>query len=277
MENPLEKYKKYKAIVCINSDSQNSDVYEGEVVETKVPVIMKRNRLPKVAIPEIEVHSQISHAHIVQFIDSFADMELREVIVMERCQFDLQQLIAKEPIPPARIQKFTKHMLLGLAYLHENNYIHRDIKPENLLIDDGDNLKLGDFGLARRVPSPRMTPHMMTLWFRPLEILLGSTTYTTSVDIWAVGCVLAEMYRRYSLFRSQGQIGMINQIINVFGVPDEEDWPDFNNLPEMQNIVLEGPEHSRIDDAVDNASEAALDLLEELMQLNPERTGYVEN
>jgi serine/threonine protein kinase len=107
---------------------------------------------------------------------------------------------AKYQFQQREIKSIIKQILEALEYLHEKRIIHRDIKSSNILISNMHVVKLADFGLARMLPSlevkdskPDMTNNVITLWYRPPELLLGSTRYTSTVDIWSVGCVLAEL------------------------------------------------------------------------------------
>ena len=99
-------------------------------------------------------------------------------------------------------QKFLYQLLNGIEKCHRHKVLHRDLKPQNLLINREGLLKLADFGLARAfgIPVKNFTHEVVTLWYRAPDILLGSKNYTTSVDIWSVGCIFAEIVTRKALF-----------------------------------------------------------------------------
>ena len=104
------------------------------------------------------------------------------------------------PLEKEEVRKFTKQLLLGIKYSHENRILHRDLKPQNLLIDSEGNLKIADFGLARSFTYPMqpLTHEVVTLWYRAPEILLGLEVYTAAIDMWAVGCIIGTKYYSFS-------------------------------------------------------------------------------
>ena len=111
--------------------------------------------------------------------------------------------------------------------------LHRDLKPQNLLINREGILKLADFGLARAfgIPVKNFTHEVVTLWYRAPDILMGSKNYSTSVDIWSVGCIFAEMVNRKPLFAGQDEREQLMKIFKIRGSPSEQDWPGFKELP----------------------------------------------
>lgn len=111
--------------------------------------------------------------------------------------------------------------------------LHRDLKPQNLLINREDTLKLADFGLARAfgIPVKNFTHEVVTLWYRAPDVLMGSKNYSTSVDIWSVGCIFAEIVTRKPLFAGNNEEEQLQKIFSIRGTPTEEDWPGFRELP----------------------------------------------
>merc|ERR1719247_2611472 len=111
--------------------------------------------------------------------------------------------------------------------------LHRDLKPQNLLVDRrGDTLKLADFGLARafNVPIRPYTHEVVTLWYRAPEVLLGEERYATPMDIWSLGCILAEMATGQALFPGDSEIDTIFRIFRLLGTPSDEVWPGVTTL-----------------------------------------------
>ena len=111
--------------------------------------------------------------------------------------------------------------------------LHRDLKPQNLLIKNNEILKLADFGLARAfgIPVKNFTHEVVTLWYRAPDILLGSKNYSTSVDMWSVGCIFAEIVTRIPLFMGGKEVEQLNKIFVCRGCPTEKEWPGFKDLP----------------------------------------------
>ncbi|CAL2029635.1 unnamed protein product [Caenorhabditis brenneri] len=248
------------------------EVFEAKNRKTNREVILKISRDKKRGKRELEVHSALSHEFIVNLLESFTTKSLRNVLIFEKYPRNLQELYSDETLESNRIQKFMKQLMMGIEYIHGMNFIHRDIKPDNLMLNENDCIKIGDFGLARVYdPDIEMTQEAVSLWYRPIEILLDSQNHTKSVDIWSAGCVMAELYRRCPLFQGEGQLSMINKIISVLGKPTLEEWPTLNELPAMRNVELNGPSITRFEDAIPNASKSSLDLIRNMIKYDPER------
>lgn len=113
--------------------------------------------------------------------------------------------------------------------------MHRDLKPQNLLINDKGELKLADFGLARAksVPTKTYSNEVVTLWYRPPDVLLGSTEYTTAIDMWGVGCILFEMAAGRPLFPGSTVEDELHLIFKTLGTPTETTWPGISKQQEF--------------------------------------------
>ena len=151
--------------------------------------------------------------------------------------------------------------------------LHRDLKPQNLLINSEGLLKLADFGLARAfgIPVKNFTHEVVTLWYRAPDILLGSKNYTTSVDIWSVGCIFAEIVNRAPLFAGQNDGDQLGKIFAIRGTPTLDDWSGLAELPLYEQHMTNMPMHSTrpLDMLVPNLDELGLDLLEKMLKCNP--------
>jgi len=128
---------------------------------------------------------------------------------------------------------FTFQLLRGLDFCHRRRILHRDLKPQNLLLNQHGELKLADFGLARAKSFPTNTysNEVVTLWYRPPDVLLGSRDYTTSLDIWGVGCIFLEMLKGSPVFPGRSDPSdQLRSIFEVIGTPDLDTWPDLKYL-----------------------------------------------
>lgn len=195
------------------------------------------------SLREITILKSCKHKNIVHIEEVVVGRELEKIyIVMEYCEQDLASLLDNldTPFTESEVKCIILQLLRGLEYLHSNFIIHRDLKVSNLLMTDEGCLKIADFGLARKfnVPSSKMTPGLVTLWYRPPELLLGSKEQTTAIDMWAVGCILGELLIHRPLLPGKSEINQIDLIVELLGTPKESIWPGFKDLTLMQNFTL---------------------------------------
>ena len=138
-------------------------------------------------------------------------------------------------------QSFLFQLLKGLMCCHSNRILHRDLKPQNLLINKKGELKLADFGLARAtgIPVKNYSHEVVTLWYRPPDVLMGSTHYTSTIDIWSTGCIFAEMVNGKPLFPGSSNQDQLLRIFKILGTPNEKVWPGIVDLkPEYKVSFL---------------------------------------
>ncbi|CAH8318752.1 unnamed protein product [Eruca vesicaria subsp. sativa] len=131
-------------------------------------------------------------------------------------------------------------ILKGLEYCHNKCFLHRDMKPNNLLIGPNGKLKLADFGLARIFGSPgrKFTHQVFTRWYRAPELLFGAKHYGSAVDVWAAGCIFAELLLRKPFLQGNSDIDQLSKIFATFGTPKEDQWPDMLSLPDYVEYQL---------------------------------------
>ncbi|XP_069589668.1 cyclin-dependent kinase 15 isoform X2 [Ranitomeya imitator] len=156
---------------------------------------------------------------------------------------DLAQYMAQHPggLLPYNVRLFMFQLLRGLAYIHHQHILHRDLKPQNLLISYLGELKLADFGLARAksIPSQTYSSEVVTLWYRPPDVLLGATDYSSDLDIWGAGCIFIEMLQGYPAFSGVSDaFEQLEKIWSVIGTPTEETWPGVSQLPNYKTEWL---------------------------------------
>ena len=163
-------------------------------------------------------------------------------------------------------------MLKGVDYCHSHRIMHRDLKPQNLLIDKNNRMKLADFGLARAygLPMKTYTHEVITLWYRPPEILLGQKQYSLSVDIWSAGCIFFEMAYGNSLFQGESEIDQLFKIFSIMGSPNEENWPGVSKLPDYKPNF---PNFKKISfyEIMPEFEKEGIDLLNKMIILDPKR------
>ncbi|CAA2982596.1 cyclin-dependent kinase C-2-like [Olea europaea subsp. europaea] len=165
-----------------------------------------------------------------------------------------------------------RQLLTGLHYCHVNQVLHRDIKGSNLLIDNEGNLKLADFGLARSFSSDHnanLTNRVITLWYRPPELLLGATKYGPAVDMWSVGCIFAELLHGKPIFPGKDEPEQLNKIFELCGAPNEDIWPGVSKIPWYNNLKPSRPMKRRIREYFRHFDRHALDLLDKMLTLDP--------
>jgi len=272
--------------ICRIGDGAYGVVYKakdrktGELVALKkVKMEKEKEGFPLTSIREIRILMSCKHPNIVSVKEIVVGKEIDSIfIAMEYLEHDLKTLLEDMPKPftISEVKCILNQLLLGVEYLHDNWILHRDIKTSNLLLNNSGIMKIADFGLARPYGSPlRPYTHVVvTLWYRAPELLLGTKTYTPSIDTWAVGCVFAELLLGKSLLKGKGEIDQLDQIFRLLGSVIEDDWPDYRNLPNTKKFVnLPRKNSSALRQAipVSRLSDTGLDLLQQLLTYNPEK------
>ncbi|CAI2350292.1 unnamed protein product [Caenorhabditis sp. 36 PRJEB53466] len=176
---------------------------------------------------EIRMLSGLRHDNVLSMIDILQPANSRFYqelyVITELMQSDLHRIIfSHQPLTIDHIKLFMYQLLRGLKYLHSANIMHRDIKPGNLLVNPNCLLKICDFGLARlwdRENAQNMTHEVVTQCYRAPELLMGARKYTAAIDVWSVGCILAELLQRRILFEAPSPIEQLDMIIDLFGTP----------------------------------------------------------
>ncbi|KAL6947240.1 hypothetical protein ACO0QE_002119 [Hanseniaspora vineae] len=215
-------------------------------------------------------------------------------MVFEYCQMDLFSFLEKSSstdLTFGHIKNIGKQLLMGMDFLHSNNIIHRDIKPSNILINGQGGLKITDFGLARIVSSQHqisesssvhgsLTNRVITLWYRPIELLIGSTNYSYEVDMWGCGCLLLQLVNKKSPFQGQSDIQTLCDIIQKLGMPDLSNLPKLFEYPwtflmlsklgELNTNKSSGNDKDMIFDRLINSKEESLlEVIKGLLLYNP--------
>ena len=251
----------------------------GQFVALKEIHLDSEEGTPSTAIREISLMKELKHENIVSLYDVI-HTENKLMLVFEYMDKDLKKYMdsyqnpsggTRGALDPATIKSFMWQLLRGIAFCHDNRVLHRDLKPQNLLINAQGQLKLGDFGLARAfgIPVNTFSNEVVTLWYRAPDVLLGSRTYNTSIDIWSAGCIMAEMFTGRPLFPGTTNEDQLLKIFRLMGTPSERSWPGISQFPEYKQTwpVYATQELRNILPQVDSLG---LQLLGQLLQLRPE-------
>jgi len=231
-------------------DSKTGDY----VALKKVRMDNEREGFPLTAIREIKLLKTLHHRNIVNLKEIVTGREDKEktrtgkgsiYMVFEYLDHDLTGLMdSKVVFTEGQIKCYARQLLLGLQHCHEREILHRDIKGSNLLINNDGLLKIADFGLARSYGEPgrKYTNRVITLWYRPPELLLGEQLYGAAVDLWSVGCLIAEMALRKPLFPGHNETEQLDLIFKVCGTPTQETWPNWDKLPSASMVNKRYPD-----------------------------------
>lgn len=242
-DSPFGKSEAYIKLEQLGEGSY-ATVFKGFSHLTNQVVALKEIRLqeeegaPFTAIREASLLKELKHNNIVTLHDIIHTRETL-TFVFEYVHTDLSQYMERYGsggggLDPRNVKLFLFQLLRGLAYCHQRRVLHRDVKPQNLLISEIGELKLADFGLARAksVPSHTYSHEVVTLWYRPPDVLLGSTEYSTSLDMWGVGCIFVEMLTGLPTFPGvRCTYDQLDKIFKILGTPTEETWSGVTQLP----------------------------------------------
>ncbi|CAH8362872.1 unnamed protein product [Eruca vesicaria subsp. sativa] len=260
------------------------DKKTGEIVALKkVKMEKEREGFPLTALREINILLSFHHPSIVDVKEVVVGSSLDSIfMVMEYMEHDLKALMEsmKQRFSQSEVKCLMLQLLEGVKYLHDNWVLHRDLKTSNLLLNNRGELKICDFGLARQYGSP-LKPYthlVVTLWYRAPELLLGAKQYSTAIDMWSLGCIMAELLAKAPLFNGKTEFDQLDKIFRVLGTPNESIWPGFSKLPGVKvnfvkhqyNLLRKKfPATSFTGSPV--LSDAGFDLLNKLLTYDPER------
>ncbi|KAF6198068.1 hypothetical protein GE061_007814 [Apolygus lucorum] len=280
MEYKLEeRWRRYEKIEFLG-EGQFATVYKARDVETDNIVAVKkikvgsqdeaRDGINRTALREIKLLQELHHPNIIGLLDVFGCMS-NVSLVFDFMDTDLEVIIKDTSIvlTPANVKAYTLMTLQGLEYLHNNWILHRDLKPNNLLINSDGVLKIGDFGLAKFYGSPNRiyTHQVVTRWYRSPELLFGARMYSTGVDMWAVGCIIAELLLRVPFLPGESDLDQLTRIFHTLGTPTEQTWPGMTSLSDfIQFKSFPGTPLKHIFTA---AGDDLLDVISSLLMINP--------
>lgn len=271
----MERYEKLEKI----GEGTYSQVYKaqgpnGELCALKVvPLEAEDEGIPSTAIREISLLKQLQHPNIVRLCDVIHS-ERRLTLVFEFLDQDLKKVLdmSENGLDAKTTKSFLHQLLCGVSFCHKNRVLHRDLKPQNLLISREGDLKLADFGLARAfgIPVRAYSHEVVTLWYRPPDVLMGSKKYSTPLDMWSVGCIFAECSSGRPLFPGSVEADQLQKIFETLGTPSPAHWPKVVELPEWRsdfNQFLPQP----WENVMQTTDSQAIDLLSGFLQCDPSR------
>ncbi|KAL6903595.1 hypothetical protein ACP4OV_004408 [Aristida adscensionis] len=264
------------------------DKKTGEIVALKkVKMEKEREGFPLTSLREINILLSFHHPSIVDVKEVVVGSSLDSIfMVMEYMEHDLKGVMEtmKQPYSQSEVKCLMLQLLEGVKYLHDNWVLHRDLKTSNLLLNNRGELKICDFGLSRQYGSP-LKPYTQLVGltfldpygYRAPELLLGTKEYSTAIDMWSVGCIMAELLAKEPLFNGKTELEQLDKIFRTLGTPSEKIWPGYAKLPGVKVNFVKQP-YNRLRDKFPGASfsgrpilsEAGFDLLNKLLNYNPD-------
>ena len=287
---------KYELIRVIG-DGTYGIVYEGKNKETKEKVAIKKLKQKYRTLEEcknkieITILEKLYHDNIIHLKDVIRDFNGEISYIFEYCDCNLLEFIdthkeKNKKIPEQIIREIILQITKGLKYLHSKNYFHRDLKPENILLilnkydlnnlsnninDSGIKVKIADFGTAKKIPNKdalTITEYVCTRWYRSPECVLRTDYYDETSDIWALGCIMAELYKLGPIFPGENEFDQINQIFKILGTPTKCKWPWGYN--QAENLGIKFPVYYKKDlkGILGYIGQDGINLLNEIFQFD---------
>ncbi|EOY22588.1 Kinase superfamily protein [Theobroma cacao] len=259
-----------------------SNVYKARDLLTGKIVALKKVRFDnlepesvKFMAREILVLRKLDHPNVIKLEGLVTSrMSCSLYLVFEYMEHDLAGLAACQGIKftEPQVKCYMKQLLSGLEHCHKQGVLHRDIKGSNLLIDNEGILKIADFGLATCYDPEQkkpLTSRVVTLWYRPPELLLGATYYGVGVDLWSAGCILAELLSGKPIMPGRTEVEQLHKIFKLCGSPSEEYWKK-SKLPNATLFKPQQPYKCCIAETFKDFPSSSLPLIETLLTIDPE-------
>ncbi|CAH8355003.1 unnamed protein product [Eruca vesicaria subsp. sativa] len=260
-----------------------SIVYKARDLETGQIVAMKKVRFANMdpesvrfMAREINILRKLDHPNIMKLqclVTSKLSGSLH--LVFEYMEHDLSGLALRPGVKftEPQIKCFMKQLLCGLEHCHSRGILHRDIKGSNLLVNNDGVLKIGDFGLASFYNPEKhqpLTSRVVTLWYRAPELLLGSTDYGPGIDLWSVGCILAELFVGKPIMPGRTEVEQMHKIFKLCGSPSEDFW-ETTKFPQATSYRPQHPYKPVLLETFKNLPSSSLALLDKLLSVEPEK------
>lgn len=262
-----------------------SSVYRARDVETGKMVALKKvkfdNFQPESVgfmAREITVLRKLDHPNIMKLLGIVTSrLSCCVYLVFEYMEHDLSGLLSCPDIKftDSQIKCYMQQLLSGLEHCHSRGIMHRDIKASNVLVNNEGILKIADFGLANFLSARHkqpLTSRVVTLWYRPPELLLGSTSYGLTVDLWSAGCVFAELFFGRPFLKGRTEVEQLHKIFKLCGSPSEDYWQK-SRLPLATIFKPQHPYESALRDRCKELPKTAVNLIETLLSIDPHKRG----
>lgn len=231
------------------------------------------------SLREMKYLAELHHPHLIELIAVFTTKDENITLVLEHLPGgELEDIWRDKTISytAADVKAWANMLCQAVWWLHENFVLHRDIKSNNIIIAADNSLKLADFGLARSFANPDadMSYNVITRYYRPPELFLGSSHYGGCVDMWSVGCVVAELAFRDFFLPSESDLAHLAVLTEVFGVPTEQDWPGLSQLrfwkEQLESMPPKRPQPlSWWKGRLGMIGDSGIDLVRGLLTMNP--------
>ncbi|KAF8774528.1 Cyclin-dependent kinase 10 like protein [Argiope bruennichi] len=223
---------------------------------------------------EINTLKQLKHDNIANLLGVAVDRDFENIyLVLEYCPYELSKAIddglIQSLINEAHIKCIMYQLFTGLHFLHEKLVLHRDLTGTNILFTEKGVLKITDFGSCRQASKEKMTPNMVSRWYRAPELLFGAENYSSAIDIWSAGCIFAELLNKRPLFETDSDNNMISMLVDLLGIPTETNWPGCSELPLLKEYELQGHPYNNLRLMFLEQSSVCMDLLYKLFTYNP--------
>lgn len=261
-------------------------VSKNVVAMKKVLMDNEKEGFPITALREIKILQALKNENIVNLLEicrakptpyNRSNNKMTVYLVFEFCEHDLAGLLSNPVVKfsLAEMKKVMQQLINGLYYIHSNKLLHRDIKAANILITKSGKLKLADFGLARAFSDKqtRYTNRVVTLWYRPPELLLGERNYGPAIDLWGAGCIMAEMWTRSPIMQGNTEQHQLTLISQLCGAITPAVWPGVEKLELYNKIELPKDDKRKVKERLQKfvKDQYALDLLDKLLSLDPSK------
>ena len=280
----MENYKRTEIL----GQGAYGKVYKGQDLRTGQIVALKKalasseeEGIPPTSLREISILKSVSECEFIVKLLDVVNTKTKSgkgilYIVFQYLDFDLKAFMVSTKgkgngLSTKISKEFCFQLLIGIKYCHQKGIMHRDLKPQNLLIEQGEKLKIADFGLSRNfsIPIGKFTHEVVTLWYRSPEILLGAKCYSTSIDLWSIGCILAEMLTGRPFFCGESELEQLLAIFRIMGTPSTKNWPSISEFKDWHDFPKWFPQKLNI--VLPDLELDAIDLLKSLLRLDPSR------